>query len=127
MKRKLKIGLSIVVVIVIAAFVVVSIMDANITKLVDAEISEIDLSSIADGVYLGKCTSLPISVKVEVTVQDNQIVNIELLRHFNGQGSAAEVIPDMVVAAQKLDVDMVSGATHSSKAIIKAIEDALIN
>lgn len=33
----------------------------------------------------------------------------------------------MVVEAQSLQVDAVSGATYSSKVILKAIEDALVN
>jgi uncharacterized protein with FMN-binding domain len=47
------------------------------------------------------------------------------LEHRNGQGEAAEVIPQMVVDAQSLQVDAISGATFSSKVILLAIEDAL--
>lgn len=36
-------------------------------------------------------------------------------------------IPDMVVNAQSLQVDTISGATNSSKTILKAMENALIS
>ncbi len=37
----------------------------------------------------------------------------------------AEKIPDKVLEEQSLQVDIVSGATFSSKVILKAVEDAL--
>jgi len=58
-------------------------------------------------------------------VQDHQIKEIELVRHDHGQGSSAEVIPDRILEAQSLEVDIVSGATASSKVILKAVENAL--
>ena len=50
-----------------------------------------------------------------------------MLEHKNGQGTPAEVIPEKVVETQTLEVDIVSGATYSSKVILKAIENALNN
>jgi len=47
-----------------------------------------------------------------------------IIEHFNGRGEKAEAIIPRVIEAQSLDVDVVSGATGSSKAILKAIEDA---
>lgn len=38
----------------------------------------------------------------------------------------AESIPQMVIEAQSLEVNVVSGATYSSKVILKAIENAFI-
>jgi len=90
-------------------------------------ISDIDLSKIEDGIYAGSCIAFPVSAEVEVTINNNKITNIELKKHSNGQGSQAEVIPDKVVKAQTLEVDIVSGATYSSKVILKAIENALNN
>ena len=49
------------------------------------------------------------------------------MEHVNGQGSGAERIPATVVEKQTLQIDMVSGATYSSKVILKAIENALLN
>ena len=38
---------------------------------------------------------------------------------------AAKAIPGRVLEAQGLGVDLVSGASYSSKVILKAVEDAL--
>lgn len=84
-----------------------------------------DLSTVADGAYEGKAFLLPVSVKVRATVSDGRLASVELLKHFNGQGKPAEAIIGKVVEAQSLGVDVVSGATHSSLTILKAVEDAL--
>lgn len=45
----------------------------------------------------------------------------------NGLGSTAESIVNDVVQEQSLDIDIVSGATVSSKCILKAVENAIEN
>lgn len=98
----------------------------NYQKQVNAlNIDNIDLSKISDGEYTGSCSVDFISVKVIVTVKKHKIENINLAEHKNGKGKPAEVITDKVVSSQSLQVDTVSGATNSSKVILKAIENAL--
>ena len=94
-------------------------------QVADITISRIDMSRISDGSYTGSCEILWVAAEVRATVKDHKITGIELLEHKNERGTAAEVIPDKVVEAQSLQVDMVSGATSSSKVILKAIENAL--
>lgn len=89
------------------------------------KIDNIDLSKISDGEYVGSCNVDFISTKVVVTVKDHKIENINIMEHKNGKGKPAEIITDKVVEAQSLQVDTVSGATNSSKVILKAIENAL--
>ena len=67
------------------------------------------------------------AAKVSVTVKDNKITDITLLNHKNERGKPAEVIPEKVLKAQSLQVDTISGATNSSKVILKAIENALMS
>ena len=88
-------------------------------------INKVDLSKIPDGKYIGSYDVNLISAKVSVTVKNHKIENIDLLEHKTDRGKPAEVIPGMVVKAQSLQVDTVSGATNSSKTILKAIENAL--
>lgn len=89
------------------------------------EIGTVDLSKVSDGKYTGGFDALLISAKVEVTISNKKIKNIVLLNHKNERGKPAEVITDRVVQAQSLQVDAISGATNSSKVILKAIENAL--
>ena len=83
------------------------------------------VSSLRDGSYEGSYFLLPVKVEVRVKVESGRIQSIDLLKHFNGQGKPAEVLPAKVIEAQSLNVETVSGATHSSVAILKAIELAL--
>lgn len=89
------------------------------------KIGSVDLGSIEDGVYLGEHNTRLVSAQVKVTVKNHQIASIEIMKHENGRGKPAEEIVDAVVRAQSLQVDAVSGATVSSKVILKAIENAL--
>ena len=87
-----------------------------------------DLSSITDGVYTGEydLEATPVKVTLEVVVQDLRITKINLLKHVRSPvGKKAEKIIERVIENQSLDVDVISGATASSKAILQAVENAL--
>ena len=66
-----------------------------------------------------------IYARVQVTVKSEKIEDISLLEHRTEKGRPAEVIVDKMVAEQTTKVDAVSGATNSSKVIMKAVENAL--
>jgi uncharacterized protein with FMN-binding domain len=86
------------------------------------------LRQMPDGDYEGECTpGKLLSVRSKVTVQNGKIVTVELLEHINGRGKSAEILTDRIVQEQSLNLDMVTGATHSSKAILKSVENALTN
>lgn len=88
-------------------------------------IENVDLSKVKDGNYTGNCDAIVIGAEVNVKVENHKIINVELVKHKNERGKNAEIIPERVVQAQSLQVDTVSGATNSSKVILKAIENAL--
>ena len=88
---------------------------------------EINISDIPDGVYIGEYDVNFIYARVEVTVQNGEITNINILEHRNERGKAAEAITNKIVDEQKIDVDAISGATNSSTVIKKAVENALKN
>lgn len=84
-----------------------------------------ELSSLDDGDYKGEYTLTPVEVEVMVSIKSNQISDIEILKHFNGLGKQAEAIIPLIIDKQSLNVEIISGATVSSKCILKAIENAL--
>ena len=88
---------------------------------------DINISDIPDGVYVGEYDVDFIYAKVEVTMQNGEITNINILEHRHERGKTAEVITDSIVDEQKIDVDAISGATNSSTVIKKAVENALKN
>lgn len=129
MKKKRIIILLILALVIIGAIIGRTVLKSymnNFDKTIsDITISDVDLSKVSDGTYTGSYKVFPVAAIVKVTVNDHKITGIDLVKHDNGQGAAAEVIPDHVVEAQTLDVDIISGATASSKVILKAIENAL--
>lgn len=132
MKIKKRLAVLVIVIFSVLAVLVVSVvligqqLDKGLSVFESIVLTDPDLSRIPDGVYPGSFTQMPIAVEVEVTVTNHTITDIRLLKHNNGQGAAAETIPSQVVAAQSVEqVDAVAGATYSSKAILKAVEQAL--
>ena len=91
----------------------------------ETTVDEINISDVSDGIYIGEYDVNFIYAKVEVTVQDGKITNIELLEHKNERGKPAEAILDKMIDAQEINVDAISGATNSSTVIKKAAENAL--
>ncbi len=85
----------------------------------------LDISDVPDGVYVGEYDVDFIYARVEVTVQNGVITNIDILEHKNGRGSRAEAVVDRIMEEQKIEVDAVSGVTNSSTVIKKAVENAL--
>ena len=87
-----------------------------------------DLTPIADGTYRGNydLSGTPVKVILDVIIQDSKITEIRIVKHSCSPiGKKAEKIIDRIIEQQSLDVDVVSGATGSSKAILKAVENAL--
>ena len=87
-----------------------------------------DLTPIVDGVYRGNydLSGTPVEVTLDVTIQDKKIIKIEMVEHSSSPiGKKAERIIERIIESQSLDVDAISGATVSSKTILKAVENAL--
>jgi len=119
--------LAIVTITIIGLSLFVQKMEAELQLLAQEVISDVDLSTANDGIFSAGHRALPIDVEVQVTVKNHTITNILLVKHFNGQGSAAEVLPSQILKVQSLKVDAIAGATYSSKVIVKAIQTALLN
>ncbi len=123
-KKVLLIAVIMLLLLFIAGKIVIGNMVRNVQNI---SVSIPDLTNIPDGDYIGEYLIAPVYVKVEVSVRNHRITNIAILQHDNGLGSRAESIVNAVVNEQSLEVDAVSGATVSSKCILKAVENALEN
>lgn len=91
----------------------------------DIVIEDVALNSAQDGVYSGEYNTTLVKATVKVNIKDNIIQDIEIVKHQCGTGKKAEAVVDRVVQNQSLKVDAISGATYSSKVILKAIEKAV--
>lgn len=131
MKKKQIITIVVLLVVIIGGYFGVKSIKAYADlktyqkQVADITISNVDISKAADGTYTGSYEVLWVAAEVRVTIKNHKIEGIELVSHKNGRGTSAEIIPVKVVEAQSLEVDIVSGATSSSKVILKAIENAL--
>jgi len=124
-KRRYKILLLITGILIIGVYLGNKVIESNLKELAQFEMTDIAIEELSDGYYKGSFSEFPISVEVGVTVSHGKIDSIDLLKHTNGQGADAEKITNKVIDAQSLQVDTISGATYSSKAIFKAVENAL--
>ncbi|NCB42947.1 MAG: FMN-binding protein [Clostridia bacterium] len=91
----------------------------------EIDIKSINLEEVEDGRYIGYYDASFVKAEVSVDIKDHRITDITLLQHVNGRGGPAEAIIPEVIKSQSLQVDAVSGATSSSKVILKAIEIAI--
>ena len=90
------------------------------------EIADTDLSAFKDGTYPGEATAGKSTYKVAVTVQNHTITGIQIVQNRTSSYSCyAEGVVPKVLKAQNANTDTVTGATTTSKALLKAIENAL--
>ena len=121
--QRILIVVAIVIVVIFAGSYMY--LKSSLENLVSMEVDYIEITQLKDGSYIGEYSVLPVSVTVEVKIANGRIKDINILDHGNGMGQPAEVITERVIDEQSLEVDSISGATYSSRVIIKAIENGL--
>lgn len=81
-----------------------------------------------DGIYSGSAQGFGGIISVQVQIISGQIASIDITS-APGEGDAylarAKAVIDMIISGQTTNVDVVSGATYSSKGIINAVRSAL--
>ncbi len=126
MKTFLKIILLVVAVIVLVAAGGIFYITRGLNTGAKVEINKVDLTTVKDGVYDGKYSSGRWTNELNVIVKDHKITDIKVIKDvtFSNAASAQQLF-DKVIEKQEIDVDTVSGATVTSKAYQKSIENAL--
>ena len=113
-------------IIALVSTAMVLVLMRGMKDVLQEEIAEIDISTIEDGVYVGRYEHYRWTSKVEVVIASGQIVSISLIEdHQIPNDITSAILFQRVIDANALDVDMVTGGTVSSIAYLKAIEDAL--
>ncbi|BFN38338.1 FMN-binding protein [Fidelibacter multiformis] len=99
----------------------------ELTEVRTMEIQPIPLQAIPDGRYEGRFTYSNFEYAVEVLVENHQITGIRVLQNRTSDyAKKAEGVLEKVVKEQKTNVEAVTGATTTSKALLKAVENALL-
>ncbi len=100
-------------------------------------ISEMEFHKLRDGIYLGEYKGTKDSLrntKVQVTVASGKVTEFQVVegalanekqRTEVGNGFSINDLLDRVIESQSLQVDIISGATITSKVHLKAVENAL--
>jgi len=126
MRRKSKVLLFIFVPIIAIIVIFAIFLFYGKEETLNLTITDIDLSKVTDGSYTGSYSKGRFSYKVEVTVKNNKIENITIVnKPYISLEDVPKKIISRVLEKQSLNVDVVTGATVTSKAILKAIENAL--
>ena len=88
----------------------------------------IDAANLKDGVYTGSGSGFSGTITVQVTVAGGKITAIQIVSSSDDAAylNRAQAVIPSVIAAQSTSVDTVSGATYSSKGILMAIHNALV-
>lgn len=80
------------------------------------------------GTYEGVGAGRNGDLKVEVVVDDSKILSVKVVDHSETPAlsdAPIEEIPLTIVEGQSLNVDIISGATVTSNAVLEAVKDAL--
>ena len=121
--KKVLISIAIIILVLIVLIGITAVMAfAGLEETTNLEISTVDLAQIPDGSY----TNFRWNTTVKVTVTDHQITAIEPVKIQSGRKDLARELTEDILQQQTADVDVVSGATASSHAYLKAVENALI-
>lgn len=120
-----------IVLITFGSFVLIGIIGVSLLmigqkKVLKVDIDHVDLTTIEDGTYKGVYKSFRWSNEVEVTIDDHQITDIKIIDDILfKRDEVSEELIGKVIDEQSIEVDGVAGATVTSNAYLKAIEDAL--
>ena len=128
MKKIFKILISIIILIAVIVAGGIFYLNNRLEAGSKIEMNGLVMSNINDGIYNGNYKSGRWSNELKVTVKNNKITDIKIIDDvdFVQEGIADELFK-RVIEVQNTKVDSVSGATVTSKAYLKSIENAFPN
>lgn len=80
------------------------------------------------GIYINETEGYYSQLRVSVTLDQYHIIDIEVLSHEEPKILAEivfEKLPPKIIKKNGIDVDIISGATYTSRALIEAVEKAI--
>jgi len=127
MKKSKRLFLGILAFVVIILVVMFVGITDGLNEGKEVALDGIDLATVPDGSYTGTYDFKRWSNTLTVHVEDHKIAAIEVNEDVSAAAmtDCADEVIMRVIKAQSTDIDAVSGATVTSKAYLKAIENAL--
>ncbi len=89
---------------------------------------EVVKASVKDGTYTTSAKGRNASITVETTFADGKITNVNVTNQMETSVYTAKAIPRIcadIVEANSVDVDVIAGATYTSRGIMLAVENAI--
>lgn len=122
----IKIFLSLLLVLIIIGASGIFYLSRGLKKGSTLEVSGVDILSLKDGVYQGKYDYGRWSNELRVTVENHKITKIDIVKDVTfSKTDVSKELFMRVMESQDTRVDAVTGATVTSKAYLKAIENSL--
>lgn len=123
MKKKI---LLILIIILAVIWLSYTLLNMGLDELQNLQLEKIDLSTIENGLYHGQCKIGRWRNKVVLRVYQGKIVEItfskdQLIKNDDVRNEMIKRLKEQ----EQLPVDAVAGATVTSNAYMKAVEDAL--
>lgn len=84
-----------------------------------------DISSLSDGTYRGWSQGYGGRVYVEVEIHDGAIQRVQVVDHSEPFQATVDTMTQRILTQQDLELDSLTGATLTSRALISAVQKAL--
>lgn len=126
MKRRYKILLGSIGIIIILIISALFVLMNGMKDIESLTVESLDLNSLEDGSYTGTFDITRWSNTVEVKIENHRITEISVIDDvmIDLEGLTNRLF-ESVIQNQSLDVDIETGTSITSKAYLKAIENAL--
>jgi uncharacterized protein with FMN-binding domain len=122
--RPLSLAVSAAIVIALAANL--WLQNVQLQGYRDLPVTSVDVGMVQDGRYDGADTQAGFTFRVRVTVADGRIARVDVLSNRDTHyARLATLAADKLVGRARNDVDAISGATTTSKALMRAVANAL--
>ncbi len=113
-------------ILLLIAFLVLGCGSQEQTMVRQMEIQNVDINGIRDGDYLGSFSYGGFKYEVKTIVGDHKIKDIMILHNRDTKyARRAEGVVSEIIKNQTPNVDVISGATTTSKVLMKAVENSL--
>lgn len=113
-------------VLFLIAFIISGCASQEMLRVRQMEIQNVDINKIQDGEYIGAFSYSGFEYKVKTIVNDHRIGDVVILHNRDTKhAKRAEGVISEIVNNQTPKVDAISGATTTSKALMKAVENSL--
>jgi uncharacterized protein with FMN-binding domain len=114
-------------VFLIIVLILLGCASQEMVRVREMAIQDMDINNIQDGEYTGSFSYGDFEYEVKTIVNDHKIEDIVILHNRDTKHAKhAEGVVSEILKNQTPNVDAISGATTTSKALMKAVEHSLL-